>query len=241
LNYSIIIFCYNEQGAIQDVFNAAFEFLQSLKSDSEIIIVNDGSTDETTRICIQIQQQHPSVIVVHHKKNLGIGMALKSGYKIATKEYVCAIPGDGQFNIDELKMVKKFGKYVYYSFYRPETNYSFYRQCLTWFNRLFNQHFLAIYLRDVNWVKVYRKEQIELANPQLKSSLIESEICAKLYKTCIFPIEIPSVYLQRKTGIAKGGNLKTLSKAFKEAILLWWVAIFFKEIKKSDNQESKDC
>jgi len=159
-------------------------------------------------------------------------MALKSGYLSASQEYVCAIPGDGQFDISELMRVNSFYNNVYYSFYRPFTNYSWYRKFLTWVNRIFNQYVLAVYLRDVNWIKVYRKDQLVMVKPQLKSSLIESEICAKLYKCGIMPIEIPSNYLQRSFGKAKGGNWSTLNKAIAETTKLWWVVSNFTPQKK---------
>jgi len=194
----------------------------------EIIVVDDGSSDSTFSTCQAIATQNPSIKLIRHPQNLGIGMALRSGYQNASSEYVCAIPGDGQFNITELTQVRPFDNSIYYSFYRLETNYSWYRSILTWFNRFFNQHMLAIYLRDVNWIKVYRKEQLELVDPQLKSSLIESEICAKLYKLKILPIEIPSQYHLRAYGDSKGGNWNTLSKAALETIKLWWLVTFHK-------------
>ena len=228
MNYSIIIFCFNEQGTLNAVFQDSLKFLNGNLIDSEIIIVNDGSTDRTIEVCNQIQSQFPSVRFIHHPQNLGIGMALRSGYNAAKNEYVCAIPGDGQFDIMELCQVKPFDEHIYYSFYRPLTNYSFYRSCLTWFNRLFNQHVLAVYLRDVNWIKVYKKAQINAVNPKLKSSLIESEICAKLYKLNVHSIEIPSVYLERRSGVSKGGSWNTLKKAMADTVLLWWVVFRFK-------------
>lgn len=227
MKISIVIFCFNEEATLESVFAKTIALQKSLKNDFEIIIVNDGSFDNTSVVCSKIEAAHPFVKIIHHKKNLGIGMALKSGYAAATKEYVCAIPGDGQFNVDELAVVKPFNVSTYYAFYRPQTNYNIYRKCLTWFNRLFNQHILAVYLRDVNWIKVYRKEHLNLVKPQLKSSLIESEICAKLYKEKILPIEIPSVYLPRQGGVSKGGSWKTLRKAMAETIKLWWLVITY--------------
>ncbi len=165
---------------------------------------------------------------MHHQRNMGIGIALRSGYEAAAKTYVCAIPGDGQFNVNELMQVKEFPLSVYFSFYRPHTNYSFYRRCLIWFNRLFNQHILAVYLRDVNWIKVYRREHIKMVKPQLNSSLIESEICAKLYKSGIMPVEIPTEYLHRNAGESKGGSIKTLRLAIADTLKLWWVVFKYK-------------
>lgn len=194
--------------------------------------MDDGSTDNSLAIAREYEKQHSTVKVIQHEHNRGIGEALYSGYAVASKDYVCAVPGDGQFDLNELTEVKPFGRSIYYAFYRQATNYSFYRSSLTWLNRLFNQHVLGIYLRDVNWIKVYRKEQLTWVNPQLRSSLIESEICAKLYKGNVLPKEIPSAYLQRSYGTAKGGNWKTLRLAIADMIKLWWLVYRFKNEEK---------
>lgn len=229
MNLSIIIFFYNEDGGLLETFENTFTFLSSFANAFEIILINDGSTDKSSSIAIEIEGNYPFVSVIHHDKNKGIGMALRSGYQAAKYDYICAVPGDGQFNITELSIVSPFLNDTYYSFYRPITNYSFYRKLLSWFNRLFNQHILAIYLRDVNWIKVYRKDQLNRVSICLESSLIESEICAKLYKLGIMPTEVPSAYLERKSGKAKGGNWKTLSMAISETFLLWSVVARFRK------------
>lgn len=228
MNISIIIFCYNEGENISPVISSALSLLTEIMEQFEIIIVDDGSTDDTIEICKIIAAQNSRINIVRHAINKGIGMALRSGYEFAKYEYVCAIPGDGQFDVKELIHVKPFSKNIFYSFYRYNAQYSLYRNCLTWVNRLFNQHILGVYLRDVNWIKVYRKEQIELVNPVLRSSLIESEICAKLYKMNVMPIEIPSVYHTRYFGKSKGGSWKTVRKAVAETYKLWRVVVSFK-------------
>jgi glycosyltransferase involved in cell wall biosynthesis len=223
LNISVIIFCYNEAGNIARVIKKAKEFLDKHSFSYEVIIVDDGSTDGSLKIINDLKEECITVRIIHHRKNLGIGQALYSGYRAATKEFVCAIPGDGQFDINELSVVKRFSENMYYSFYRQSTDYSIYRKSLTWLNRLFNQHILGVYLRDVNWIKVYHKKHIEMVKPELRSSLIESEICAKLYKLNIFPLEIPSTYQKRNFGNPKGGNWKTLRMAIVEVTKLWWL------------------
>ncbi len=221
MNISFVIFCYNESDNIEAVLQSLVSVIDLKKWHAEIVIVNDGSTDGTAGVCCKLADSHSIVKVINHEVNKGIGAALRTGYDAAKFEFVCAVPGDGQFDMNELIEIKEFSFNTYYSFYRPQTNYSFYRSVLTWLNRLFNQHTLGVMLRDVNWIKVYRKDQLELVNPKLTSSLVESEICAKLYKEGVMPIEIPSVYYPRKSGVSKGGSWKTLRKAMLDLVFLW--------------------
>jgi glycosyltransferase involved in cell wall biosynthesis len=222
---SVIIFAYNEAVSLPTVATNVLNILTDKALQSELIIVDDGSSDNTPTVCSELTKMDKRCRIIRHNINKGIGAAIKSGYANARYEFVCAIPGDGQFDVEELRQIAPFPNNTFYSFYRPETNYSLYRSCLTWLNRILNQHLLGVLLRDVNWIKVYRKDQLEHVNPQLTSSLIESEICAKLYKEGVMPIEIPSKYLPRESGVSKGGSWKTLRLAIRDTLKLWWVVV----------------
>jgi len=231
MRISVIIFCYDEKETLRGVTESAIQFLKVFATDFEVIIVNDGSTDGSAEIANLLSSQFKAFVrVIHHPRNLGIGMALRSGYENARLEYVCGIPADGQFDIAQLGTIKPFGDNTYYSFYRRETNYSFYREQLSRLNRLYNQHFLGIYIRDVNWVKVYRLTQLQSVKPVLTSSIIESEICAKLYKCGALPVEIPSNYLNRVYGKSKGGGIRTVYRALAETWQLFRVVDKFKPL-----------
>lgn len=220
MEWSIIIFCFNEASSIYQVVTDNIQVLEKISVDYEIIIVNDGSTDQTAEICSALSAKNSSVQLINHARNLGIGSSLQTGYAMARKKYVCAVPGDGQFNVDLLREVPAFDNKNFYSFYRRKTNYNWYRSSLTWGNKIFNQVFLGVKLKDVNWVKVYTRTQLSLASTKLTSSLIETEICSKLIHLGSMPVELSSEYLKRTGGTPKGGNIKTLLQALMETIKL---------------------
>lgn len=228
MKYSIIIFCFNEEKNIKKVIIDAIFFLNQPQFDqSEIIVINDGSTDHTRSIIDELHSLYPQLIINHIYPNKGIGNALNSGYDLATKDYICAIPGDGQFNIHELGQIQPFEDHTFISFYRKEKKYNFYRNSLTQFNQLFNRWVLGIHVPDINWIKIYKKSHLIREHRTLNSSLVESEICAKLIKTGIQHIDYPSEYLDRKFGEAKGGNWNTLKKAIAELISLYITILKF--------------
>jgi glycosyltransferase involved in cell wall biosynthesis len=227
LNFSIIIFAYNEGTTLFDVVSKAQGCLNKLSPNHEIIIVDDGSIDNTQEVIEQIKKEF-KVRVIYHAGNLGIGPALKSGYLVAEKDLVCAVPGDGQFNLNELLKIEAFDENTCYAFYRKDYEYSYYRRMLSAFNRFLNSVFLGFKLRDVNWIKVYRKAHLDQISINLESSLIESEICGKLRKCNVQFEEMPSSYLPREAGVSKGGSFKTVSKAFVELFKLMREVATFK-------------
>ncbi len=84
---SIIIPAKNEAGGLQ-------KFLPQLIDrwpEAEVIVVNDGSTDETMAVCESL-----GVNVVSHPQSMGNGAAIKSGARRATRETLVFMDGDGQ-------------------------------------------------------------------------------------------------------------------------------------------------
>jgi glycosyltransferase involved in cell wall biosynthesis len=221
-SWSIIIFTYNEKGSLSRVIQKVQKVLIKISNPRhEIIIVDDGSSDGSEEVIRAFQKKDPRVRAVIHERNLGIGRALLSGYAAARYENVCAVPGDGQFDVNELLTFPRVEPHTFVSFFRKlQTGYSLYRRGLSAFNRLVNEVFLGFNLEDVNWVKIYKTQELRKLDLQLKSSLVESEICAKLIRRGATFIQTPSVYHPRTAGVARGGGLKTVLKALFEVVRL---------------------
>lgn len=86
---SIIIPAYNEQEAIGGALEALFA--QPRIDKYKVIVVDDGSTDETAEIC-----RRYDVRLIQHQVNRGYGAALKTGIRNADSEKVIVMDGDGQ-------------------------------------------------------------------------------------------------------------------------------------------------
>jgi glycosyltransferase involved in cell wall biosynthesis len=88
-SFCVIVPTYNNQKTLKKVLDSILEFT------SNIIIVNDGSTDST----FEILKQYTPLTQIHHPKNLGKGRALRNGFRKAIElnfEYAITIDSDGQ-------------------------------------------------------------------------------------------------------------------------------------------------
>lgn len=94
---SLIIPAFNEEQAI----GRFLESLKSLKIPCEIIVVNDGSTDNTAGIAGKFS----NIILINNKKNKGYGYSLKTGIKRAKGEIVVIADSDGQHTVEDVNKV----------------------------------------------------------------------------------------------------------------------------------------
>lgn len=97
--FSIIIPVYNVDSYLDDAIGSV---LSQNHSHYEIVLVDDGSMDESGRICEEYGRLYPDRVVVLHQENRGLFEARKSGLRMATGEYILFLDGDDELREDAL-------------------------------------------------------------------------------------------------------------------------------------------
>jgi hypothetical protein len=99
---SVVIPAYNEQDSLDSTVAAIIEALSD-PEQCQLVIVNDGSTDQTLDTANKIAANCvAAVIVVDRSTNGGMGQALASGFERATGDVMTWIPGDGEYDLSEV-------------------------------------------------------------------------------------------------------------------------------------------
>src|SRR5260221_5354294 len=85
---SIFFPAYNDEETIGQLVQNAYAIGSKIARSLEVIVINDGSKDNTYQVLIKTRKRFPGLKIVNHRKNRGYGGALQSGFKKATKEWV---------------------------------------------------------------------------------------------------------------------------------------------------------
>jgi len=96
MNLTIIIPAYNAEKFIEKSIE---ELLVNFPSE-EIIIINDGSLDQTLA---KLQKYEGKIVIINHLKNEGKGAAIQNGFKIAKGEVIVFTDADLPYGIDNIK------------------------------------------------------------------------------------------------------------------------------------------
>lgn len=101
MNYSVVIPSYNHEKYITE---AILSIVHQTFQPSEIIIIDDGSTDTSLEICQNLAQQFPLIRVIA-QTNQGAHNAINAGLKLTTSEYVAILNSDDVFQPNRFEIL----------------------------------------------------------------------------------------------------------------------------------------
>ena len=104
LKISIIIPAYNEEKRIPRCLERVLSYCKEKDWDLEVIIAEDGSTDDTVKIVKDFASHDNRIKLLSFTERLGKGGAIKNAMFHATKDYVCFVDVDLSADISELEI-----------------------------------------------------------------------------------------------------------------------------------------
>ena len=218
---SIIIPCYNEEKTISKIVHKVLDV--ELKNISkEIIIIDDGSTDNTPKLLDKFKQNE-NIILLKHENNHGKGKALKTGISKASNEIIIIQDGDLEYDPSEYSnLLKPFyeagADIVYGSRFLGGVEYN---RLLFFWHSVANKLLTLIcnFSTNLNMTdmetgfKLFKKEVIQSIDIEEKAFGVEPEITIKLAKKKKIFFEVPIKYKGRSYEEGKKIGLKDAFRA----------------------------
>jgi len=193
---------FNEAGNVARVVRGLDETLRGAGVDYEIIIVDDGSSDETPQILSDLRAEVAVLAVVTHETNEGYGKSLRDAFAAAAEDYVFYTDGDGQFDLaqmaDFLPLLDGANAAVGYRVGRAEGPL---RRFFSWGYNLLVRVLFGLSVRDVDCSFKFLPRR-ELQSLQLYSDkfFIDTELMVKLRRAGVPVLERGVRHLPREHG-----------------------------------------
>jgi glycosyltransferase involved in cell wall biosynthesis len=219
-NASISVFfpCFNEQDNIDALVTKTVEVLKTVSEDFEVLIVNDGSSDDTGKRADALASTYSEVRVIHHDSNLGYGAALQSGFRGAEKKLIFYTDGDGQFDIAEMPaLLDLIQDCDIVSCYRLNRQDPLIRKINGWcWTRLVCLVF-GLRMRDIDCAfKLFKREVFDNMPLCSTGALIDTEVMARATRKGCRIRQKGVQHYARTAGMQTGANLRVVLRAFVE-------------------------
>jgi glycosyltransferase involved in cell wall biosynthesis len=220
LSLSIVIPAYNEEANVVAAVEEVSRVAQTLGTDYEILLVNDGSRDRTGEIArAELAPRIPNFRLVEHFPNRGYGGALQAGFAAATKDLIALTASDQQFKFSEITLLleKLTPDMTLVSGWRVHRQDNFIRRLN---GRGWNTVVMLLFGRTIHDIdcgfKVFRREALKHIYIESNGAMIDTEMLAELKARGYRMTDVPVTHLPRMAGSPTGANLKVIFRAFRD-------------------------
>lgn len=222
---SVFFPAYNEAENIELTVKNAITELEKCAHRWEIIVVDDGSKDNTAATVKKIIKREPRVRLVQHHPNRGYGASIKTGIYQSKFKYICYTDSDGQFEFKEIypfiaALHEGADMAIGFRINRTDT---LYRRLMAQILHLVGIILFGINVKDVDCgFKLFKRDVIAKIGPLTTASAItETELITRTKKAGFNIKEIGVKHHSRPGGEQTGGKPSVVFKAAIEGLQLW--------------------
>jgi glycosyltransferase involved in cell wall biosynthesis len=224
---------YNDAGTIPSMVIMAIKALASLTDDYEVVVVNDGSQDHTGEVLAELAGLYPQLRVITHARNRGYGVALRTGFAHATKEWIFYTDGDAQYDPREMRLLAealaRSGADIANG-YKIARSDPLHRLII---GRLYH-HFVRLVfrlpLRDTDCdFRLFRRSVLDRVRLESDSGTIAVEMVKRFADAGFRFVEVPVHHYHRAYGASQFFNFRRLMRTAVQLAQLWWKLVVRRE------------
>jgi hypothetical protein len=220
---SVCLPACNEAENMDDLLDAACNILPELVRQFEVVVVDDGSWDQTADKVSEYARSEPRVRLVRHERNRGYGAAVSTALRAARGDLVFFTDADGQFSLLDLAhLLARLDRQDLVIGYRYRRADSWMRSMNAWGWNLLIRVVLGIRVNDLDCAfKLFRREVVEALHLTATGAAINAEILVQCIRRGYRIAEVPVAHYPRAHGRQTGAALRVIARAFRELPQLW--------------------
>jgi dolichol-phosphate mannosyltransferase len=227
-SFSLVMPAYNEASGIRHAIEEANSALATLFQEYEIIVVDDGSSDETSIEVIYAAKDFSRLRLLRHPDNRGYGAALRTGFEAAQFDWVAFTDADCQLDLVDLgSLMPLTDSNPVVVGYRMDRKDSARRRFFSWGYNLLARSLLGTGVRDCDCaLKVFRKDVVESLLPEDKGFFVNTEMMARARQMGYAIAEVGVRHRPRLRGASKVSMLD-IPRTLKVLLPFWWTQAMF--------------
>ena len=221
---SCTIFAYNEQETLAQATRDVVAALTELGREFEVLIVDDGSTDDTATIGVEMEDTYDSVHLIRHGQNLGSGHAILTGIRNSRNDVICFHAADQQLDFREvasfIPLLDDYDIVIGSRSGRP----GYTRQRMLASNvyiKLTHTLFGLSEYDDFNFLYLYRRELFEAMDIRSDGIFMCTEIFVRAVEAGARVARVEAKCLPREVGTSSVFKPKVIAKTFYEMGKFW--------------------
>jgi glycosyltransferase involved in cell wall biosynthesis len=199
---SLVFPAYNEQDNLERLIEDSDNAAKTICENYEIIVVDDGSTDDTPQLLEKLKSTYPNLVVYTHSPNKGYTAALRTGFTNAKKDLVFYSDADNQFDMKEISLLMaqiKANDIVVG--YRKDRQDPWLRKFVSRCFNIFSHSVFKFPVRDVDCAfKLFKREVFDKIKITSEHFMVDTEIMSKAVVFGFKVAEVGVTHLPRTAG-----------------------------------------
>jgi len=224
--------CYNDAGTIPTMILRALQTLREVADDYEVLIVNDGSTDDSARVLDDLAQHYDHLRIIHRTRPSGYGGVLRAGFAEAAKDWIFYTDGDAQYDARELALlVEKVADGVdMVNGYKIKRHDPFHRVVIGLAYQYFVKLLFGLVIRDVDCdFRLMRRSIFDRVTLASTTGTITFEMVKRIQDAGFTIVEVPVHHWYRQYGQSQFFNFPRVARTLVALIGWWWRLVIKRE------------
>jgi dolichol-phosphate mannosyltransferase len=225
---SLVVPAYNEAAVIEQAVAEANAALARVVSRFEVLVVDDGSTDETASAVRSLLPRFPRTKLLTHPANRGYGAALRTGFEAARFDLIAFTDADCQFDLTDLgRMLPLTANVPIVVGYRRDRQDPWRRRFYSWGYNVLTRTLLGTRVRDCDCaLKLFRRAVLDDLLPESRGFFVNTEMLTRARQRGYPLAELPVTHRPRLKGESKV-SVREVPRVLRVLLGFWWSHVLF--------------